>query len=158
MMHVCEWCGAEYPGTIGAAIIGNEYAFICPGCEDKWRCEQIPIGRDNAISREALAARWRMPDRMARRTIARLRAEPIDARYAILSTSRAPHGYWRSDTEGTLGAGAKNNRRVGGEKMNLNKWVKRCHEIAVAHGWRDEEKSLGECIALMHSENGGLKK
>lgn len=97
MMNVCEWCGAEYPGTIGAAIIDNEYAFICPGCEDKWRCEQIPIGRGNAISREALAARWRMPDRMARRTIARLRAEPIDARYAILSTSRAPHGYWRSD-------------------------------------------------------------
>lgn len=24
--------------------------------------------------------------------------------------------------------------------------------------WQDEEKSLGECIALMHSENGGLKK
>ena len=64
----------------------------------------------------------------------------------------------RRDTVGTLGAGAKNNRRFGGEKMNLNKWVKRCHEIAVAHGWRDEEKSLGECIALMHSENGGLKK
>ena len=26
------------------------------------------------------------------------------------------------------------------------------------NGWQDEEKSLGECIALMHSENGGLKK
>ena len=25
-------------------------------------------------------------------------------------------------------------------------------------GWQDEEKSLGECIALMHVENGGLKK
>ena len=24
--------------------------------------------------------------------------------------------------------------------------------------WQDEEKSLGECIALMHVENGGLKK
>ena len=36
--------------------------------------------------------------------------------------------------------------------MTINDWVKRCHEIAVAHGWWDEEKSLGECIALMHSE------
>lgn len=36
--------------------------------------------------------------------------------------------------------------------MNLNEWVKRCHEIAVAHGWWDEEKSVGEIIALMHSE------
>lgn len=25
------------------------------------------------------------------------------------------------------------------------------------NGWQDEEKSLGECIALMHAENGGLK-
>lgn len=26
------------------------------------------------------------------------------------------------------------------------------------NGWQDEEKSVGECIALMHVENGGLKK
>ena len=26
------------------------------------------------------------------------------------------------------------------------------------NGWQDEEKSIGECIALMHVENGGLKK
>ena len=26
------------------------------------------------------------------------------------------------------------------------------------NGWQDEEKSFGECIALMHVENGGLKK
>ena len=26
------------------------------------------------------------------------------------------------------------------------------------NGWQDEEKSVGECIALMHAENVGLKK
>ena len=26
------------------------------------------------------------------------------------------------------------------------------------NGWQDEEKSVGECIALMDVENGGLKK
>ena len=26
------------------------------------------------------------------------------------------------------------------------------------NGWQDEEKSVGECIALMHVENRGLKK
>lgn len=36
--------------------------------------------------------------------------------------------------------------------MTINDWVKKCHEIAREHGWWDEEKSLGECIALMHSE------
>lgn len=42
--------------------------------------------------------------------------------------------------------------------MTINEWGKKCHEIAKNNGWQDEEKSLGECIALMHSENGGLKK
>lgn len=42
--------------------------------------------------------------------------------------------------------------------MNLNEWVKRCHEIAAAHGWSDEKESIGQKIALMHVENGGLKK
>lgn len=42
--------------------------------------------------------------------------------------------------------------------MNVNEWVKRCHEIAVAHGWWDEDDSIGQIIALMHVENGGLKK
>ena len=36
--------------------------------------------------------------------------------------------------------------------MTINDWVQKCHEIAIEHGWWDEEKSLGECIALMHSE------
>lgn len=36
--------------------------------------------------------------------------------------------------------------------MNVNEWVKRCHEIAVAHGWWDEEESIGQIIALMHAE------
>lgn len=36
--------------------------------------------------------------------------------------------------------------------MNVNEWVKRCHEIAVAHGWWDEEESIGQKIALMHAE------
>lgn len=31
--------------------------------------------------------------------------------------------------------------------MTINDWVKKCHEIAKNHGWWDEEKSLGECIA-----------
>lgn len=36
--------------------------------------------------------------------------------------------------------------------MNLNEWAKRCHEIAVAHGWWDEDDSIGQKIALMHAE------
>lgn len=31
--------------------------------------------------------------------------------------------------------------------MTINDWVQKCHEIAKNHGWGDEEKSRGECIA-----------
>lgn len=42
--------------------------------------------------------------------------------------------------------------------MTINEWAQKCHKIAVAHGWWDEEESIGQQIALMHAENGGLKK
>mgnify|MGYP006993852983 CR=1 FL=1 len=28
--------------------------------------------------------------------------------------------------------------------MTINGWVKKCHEIAVAHSWWDEEESIGQ--------------
>lgn len=56
----------------------------------------IPVGRDRAISRQALARRWNCSEREARRMIAELRAEAGGDGYAILSTSRTPSGYWRS--------------------------------------------------------------
>ena len=60
------------------------------------RCD-IPIGRENAISRDSLARMWRCSDREARRMIAELRATPSEDGYAILSTATCPSGYWRSD-------------------------------------------------------------
>lgn len=57
----------------------------------------IPIGRERAITREALARKWGLNDRTTREVIARLRAEKTDAPYAILSTTHSPKGYWRSD-------------------------------------------------------------
>lgn len=57
----------------------------------------IPIGRERAITREALARKWGLNDRTTREVIARLRAEKADTPYAILSTTHSPKGYWRSD-------------------------------------------------------------
>lgn len=57
----------------------------------------IPVGRENAISREDLAIIWCMRERETRRMVARLRAEAGNDGYAILSTSRKPSGYWRSN-------------------------------------------------------------
>lgn len=57
----------------------------------------IPIGREKAITREALSRKWGLCDRATREVIAQLRAEKTDTPYAILSTAHSPNGYWRSD-------------------------------------------------------------
>lgn len=36
--------------------------------------------------------------------------------------------------------------------MTINEWVEKCHKIAREHGWWDENESIGQKIALMHSE------
>lgn len=61
----------------------------------------IPIGRNNAISRKALAALWGCSDREARHEIARMRRDSSDG-YAILSSSRSPRGYWRSNNSAEI--------------------------------------------------------
>lgn len=58
--------------------------------------EDIPVGRANAILKSDLRNLWKMDERTVRATIARMRQEPGD-RYAILSSSTSPAGFWRSD-------------------------------------------------------------
>ncbi len=36
--------------------------------------------------------------------------------------------------------------------MNINNILKEVHQNAIQKGWHDEKRSLGELIALMHSE------
>ena len=59
--------------------------------------QDIPVGRENAISREELAIIWGVRDRDARRMVAKLRADAGNDGFAILSTARKPSGYWRSN-------------------------------------------------------------
>lgn len=65
--------------------------------------DDIPIGRENAITRAALARRLGLSDRAMRRGIADLRKQQGDG-YAILSTSHQPAGYWRSRDIGEINA------------------------------------------------------
>lgn len=58
--------------------------------------QDIPVGRSNAISRRELARKWGVDDRSARFIVSRMRKEQGDG-YAILSSSRQPSGYWRSN-------------------------------------------------------------
>ena len=58
--------------------------------------EDIPVGRENAISRKALAEKWGVSDRMARQIIARLRAEDNGDGYVIVAFSSGK-GYFRTD-------------------------------------------------------------
>lgn len=45
----------------------------------------------------------------------------------------------------------KDNKRVV-EKVDIDEYIKTCHDIAKEKGWWDKERSDGEIIALMHSE------
>lgn len=56
----------------------------------------IPVGRENAISRARLAEKWDMKDREMRKTIAQMRAVSTNLDYAILSSAQVD-GYWRSN-------------------------------------------------------------
>ncbi len=64
----------------------------------------IPIGRQNAIRRADLCRLWGCGDRLARRCISALRAQPSDNGFAILSSAHRPEGYWRSADTAELSA------------------------------------------------------
>lgn len=36
--------------------------------------------------------------------------------------------------------------------MTITEWAKEIHENAVKHGWYETKHSMGEVIALIHSE------
>lgn len=59
--------------------------------------ESIPIGRENAISREELARRWRMSEDAVRHKIAELRADDNGDKYIIFSSSDpSSRGYFKT--------------------------------------------------------------
>lgn len=63
-----------------------------------YRIEDIPIGRENAISRTDLKCMWNCDDRTMRGHVARLRAEDNGDSYIIVSHSQSGvKGYYRSD-------------------------------------------------------------
>ena len=58
--------------------------------------EDIPIGAENAISREDLARKWGVSDRVARQFIANLREQDNGDPYVIVSHSNGRGGYYRT--------------------------------------------------------------
>ena len=56
----------------------------------------IPIGKHNAISRQALTALWGVSDRVARQKIAEMRRLDNGDNFAIISNSNG-RGYYRTD-------------------------------------------------------------
>ena len=66
--------------------------------------DDIPIGRQHAISRSELARIWGCSTRKARRVIAEFRADAAESgEYCILSTSTGG-GYWRSNDADEIAA------------------------------------------------------
>lgn len=64
----------------------------------KPRVEDIPIGRENAISRADLKRLWNCNDRTMRDHVAKLRAEDNGDSFVIVSHSQSSvKGYYRTD-------------------------------------------------------------
>lgn len=59
--------------------------------------DDIPIGKENSITRAALAKKWGVDDRTCRRRVAALRADLFEDEYIIISHSNGgKNGYYRS--------------------------------------------------------------
>lgn len=59
--------------------------------------DDIPIGRDNALSRQALCDLWGLSDRRVRDTISHMRNDDDGTGYVIVSYSSGKGGYYRTD-------------------------------------------------------------
>lgn len=60
-----------------------------------YKLEDIPIGSENAISREDLAALWSVSDRKARKNISELREIDDGSNYVLVAVSKGS-GYYRT--------------------------------------------------------------
>lgn len=58
--------------------------------------QDIPVGKEHAITRAALARKWGMSDRVARSMIAKLRAQDNGDEYVIVAYSSGK-GYYRTN-------------------------------------------------------------
>ena len=57
---------------------------------------EIPVGKENAVSKYRLAANWHVSERQARRIIQELRAADFGDEYVIVSSSHG-RGYYKTD-------------------------------------------------------------
>ena len=57
----------------------------------------IPVGKENAVSKYKLAADWHVSERQARRIIQELRAADFGDEYVIVSSSHG-RGYYKTDS------------------------------------------------------------
>ena len=64
--------------------------------------EDIPVGRENAISKKALAALWGCSIREVRATVAELRRTPSQDGFIICSSVQSTAGYWRTADPGEI--------------------------------------------------------
>lgn len=99
--------------------------------------EHIPVGRDNAISRQRLCAITGQNDRDVRRQISELRAKDDDSNLVIVSLSNG-RGYFRSNNPDDI-------RHFIAEMQKRNRMVYQAIKIAKRTLKRiDNHKTYGE--------------
>lgn len=102
--------------------------------------EHIPVGRDNAVTRQRLCDITGLNDREVRRQISELRAKDDDSNLVIVSVSNG-RGYFRSDNPDDI-------RHFIAEMQKRNRMVYQAIKIAKRTLKRiDNHKTYGEGLA-----------
>lgn len=84
----------------------------------------IPIGKRNAISRQALTQLWGISDRAARQKISEMRRQDNGDNYAIISTSNG-RGYYKTDNIKDILAFKKETTARGKQTFNALRKINR---------------------------------
>lgn len=84
----------------------------------------IPIGKRNAISRQALTQLWGISDRAARQKISEMRRQDNGDNYAIISTSNG-RGYYKTDNIADIMAFKKETTARGKQTFNALRKINR---------------------------------
>lgn len=111
--------------------------------------KDIPIGKQNAVSRQELMAAWGVSDRMVRSKIAAMRREDNGDNYAIISTCNG-RGYYKTDNIKDILAFKKETTARGKQTFNALRKINRIlqtnsnqMELVSVNRLKDARKAAG---------------
>ena len=112
----------------------------------------IPIGKTNAISREALTALWGTRDRRTREIVQELRNQDNGDDYIIVSDSKGS-GYFRSNDPETIRAYVNETQK---RAVNTLLPLQKAKRILRKHADESKQTKVGAIVCKLHDYRDGF--